>query len=142
MRHVSFTVVMKRICSRKTCTREAAPDHKCCKGCLATQAKYDRKNDKTFERKLDKKINKCKYLDRKKGYKIAELVGYLKAIDITDMWNTSKICHYCKVLMQYENCQLPNGMTIERLKNPKPHLKDNCVLACHRCNCRHNNKLV
>ena len=43
-------------------------------------------------------------------------------------------CHYCTVPMQTANMMMPDGLTVERLDNNQPHLKSNCVLACHTCN--------
>ena len=45
-------------------------------------------------------------------------------------------CAYCKVEMQVKTRMKPNGLTIQRLDNSKPHTCNNCVLACFRCNVR------
>ena len=43
-------------------------------------------------------------------------------------------CVYCKCEMITRNRKLKNGLTIERLHNETPHIIQNCVLACARCN--------
>ena len=49
-------------------------------------------------------------------------------------------CTYCKVPMQTENRRAPDGLTIQRLDNSLPHSKNNCILACWKCNiCRVEN---
>ena len=43
-------------------------------------------------------------------------------------------CFHCNILMQTDKRKNPDGLTIERLDNSLPHIKRNCVLACHHCN--------
>ena len=43
-------------------------------------------------------------------------------------------CTYCTIPMQSENRMLPDGLTIQRLDNSLPHSKNNCILACFKCN--------
>ena len=133
-----------KVCTQQSCKREAAPNRKCCSECLAYWVKYDRKRNRTLKRTVYKQIQNAKISDRKKGYKLDELKDYISVEFMLGEWKRSEKCHYdnCKVQMQYASCILPNGMTIERLTNKGPHTKGNCVLACHRCNCKHNNKLV
>ena len=45
-------------------------------------------------------------------------------------------CSYCRCLMQVKDRTLPDGLTIQRLDNARPHTKNNCTLACHKCNVR------
>jgi len=45
-------------------------------------------------------------------------------------------CFWCGVELQMRNRQLDDGLTIERLDNELAHTRDNCVLACFRCNCK------
>ena len=45
-------------------------------------------------------------------------------------------CWYCDTELQVFNRKQPNGLTIERLDNKKSHTRSNCILCCHRCNCR------
>ena len=45
-------------------------------------------------------------------------------------------CSYCRCLMQVKDRSLPDGLTIQRLDNTQPHSKNNCTLACHKCNVR------
>jgi hypothetical protein len=47
------------------------------------------------------------------------------------------LCIYCSCLMLFGEgvCRTdPNGLTIERKDNQLAHIKENCVLACARCN--------
>ena len=50
-------------------------------------------------------------------------------------------CFYCDVELQIKNRKRPNGLSIERLQNDRPHCSDNVVIACHRCNCKRMNRL-
>ena len=46
-------------------------------------------------------------------------------------------CYYCDQPMQVFNRRRPDGLTVERIVGLKtPHLSDNIVLSCHRCNCK------
>ena len=45
-------------------------------------------------------------------------------------------CFYCEKKLQTENRRAPDGLTIERLSNKRPHTLGNCVLCCHQCNVR------
>ena len=45
-------------------------------------------------------------------------------------------CVYCDTKMQVINRKKPDGLTIERIKNSDAHNEDNCILSCHRCNCK------
>jgi hypothetical protein len=43
-------------------------------------------------------------------------------------------CGYCGIKMKDKNRKAPDGLTVERLDNFKPHTKENCILVCHHCN--------
>ena len=45
-------------------------------------------------------------------------------------------CFYCKTELQNQNRKLHNGLSCERLSSSESHTQQNCVLACHRCNCK------
>ena len=51
---------------------------------------------------------------------------------------TGEICYYCKRLLQYV-VETESLATIERLDNRIGHIKSNCVIACAKCNSKHNN---
>ena len=42
-------------------------------------------------------------------------------------------CNYCKIQLQYTTYQ-DNLSTIERINNDLGHIKNNCILACRKCN--------
>ena len=135
-------LVMNKICHN--CTREAEPDRKSCKGCLASYRKSDIKRRGKLKYKIQRKIWNAKESDQRKlkkyGVKsLDEIDDYITVVYIMGLWIDRKTCYYCNVPMQYQHCQEHNGMTIERLDNEKPHTRENCRLACSRCNCRHNN---
>ena len=44
-------------------------------------------------------------------------------------------CHYCNIFLDWFSRKKRNGLTVERLDSSLPHHKNNCVLACHHCNC-------
>jgi len=55
---------------------------------------------------------------------------------LTELFDSSNTCHYCSVEFTYN--ELCNTLvTIERLNNTIGHIKSNCVLACWRCNNKH-----
>ena len=43
-------------------------------------------------------------------------------------------CYWCGTEMQTQNRRQDNGLTIERLNNRFPHTRENCRLACFKCN--------
>ena len=45
-------------------------------------------------------------------------------------------CYHCSVLMDAENRNQPDGMTLQRLDNRKGHTIENTTLACLSCNRR------
>jgi len=52
------------------------------------------------------------------------------------LFEESNTCYYCSVEFTYnERCD--TFVTIERLNNKIGHIKSNCVLACWRCNNKH-----
>ena len=54
-------------------------------------------------------------------------------------------CIYCAVFMDWINRKGENGLTVERVDVSIGHSKENCVLACLKCNCKkltHNKKLL
>ena len=44
-------------------------------------------------------------------------------------------CVYCSTEMQSTHRRKPNGITIERINQKFPHVKNNVLLCCFRCNC-------
>ena len=49
-------------------------------------------------------------------------------------------CAYCDVTLDTLMRNSPNGLTLDRLDDDKPHIQGNVIIACHRCNCAHENK--
>lgn len=45
-------------------------------------------------------------------------------------------CLYCAQDLQILNRRQPDGLTVERMDNSRPHNSDNVILCCHRCNVR------
>lgn len=46
-------------------------------------------------------------------------------------------CYYCRIVLQVFNRRRPDGLTVERIVGlTTPHLSNNIVLCCHRCNCK------
>lgn len=83
---------------------------------------------------IQHKVNNCKYYDRKKDY-------YDDFKTINKSWIKKTInqqfnrCYYCHIVMTYgEGITSKTDITIERIKNDEPHNRDNCVIACLKCN--------
>ena len=53
-------------------------------------------------------------------------------------------CFYCEVAMvthSSENGKIdPDRMSIERMDNRVGHIKENCILACYKCNCQRQDR--
>ena len=55
-------------------------------------------------------------------------------------------CFYCDVAMITHSAGLghgkrePDRMTIERMDNRVGHIKENCILACYKCNCQRGDR--
>ena len=124
------------VCNNNHCTRIAADsDYQLWQGCRDIQKRYHA----TLRGTCKTAIVGSKRADRRKGCNIDEL-DYITFEWMESEWTKQEHkCYYrhCKRLMQYKDCMLSNGLTIERLDNKKPHTKPNCVLACHHCNCKH-----
>ena len=56
--------------------------------------------------------------------------------DLIEMANRADTCYYpfCQRKLQYENPHVDDFATLERLDNSIRHTKQNCVVACWRCN--------
>ena len=86
------------------------------------------------ENYLQHKVNNCKYYDRKKDY-------YNEFKTISKDWIKKTIkeqfnrCYYCHAVMTYgEGYTNKTDITVERIDNNEAHNKDNCVMACLKCN--------
>ena len=53
-------------------------------------------------------------------------------------------CFWCNVNFAYgkgvDRRRTPNAITVDRISDDLPHVVENCVLACMRCNKSHVNK--
>ena len=49
-------------------------------------------------------------------------------------------CAYCKIGLGVLQRQSPNGLTLDRIDDNRPHIENNIIIACHRCNCAHKNR--
>lgn len=72
--------------------------------------------------------------DRKKDRYDAN--NFVDKCFIEMLMDESLECHYCSIEMQLIDCD-DTLCTIERLDNRIGHTKANCVLACRKCNFRH-----
>ena len=45
-------------------------------------------------------------------------------------------CTVCGIVLQIENMNLHDGLTIDRLDEDVAHVKSNCVINCYKCNIR------
>jgi hypothetical protein len=56
--------------------------------------------------------------------------------DLIEMANRGDKCYYpfCSKPLQYDNPHVDDFATLERLNNNIRHTKENCVVACWRCN--------
>ena len=86
---------------------------------------------------MNLKIRDCKKSDRnakdERPYKEEEYITGADIIALRDELHNQ--CKYCYIPLQIDNMKAHDGLTIERLDNSKAHVKGNCTLACHRCNC-------
>tara|TARA_A100001015_G_scaffold279923_1_gene341544 strand:+ start:2291 stop:2827 length:537 start_codon:yes stop_codon:yes gene_type:complete len=111
-------------------SREYKESHKCkhgremrrCRECseepigIIIQRMMD--GSKGKDRMYERSINVENYIDKK----------FLK-----ELIKNNLNCYYCNIEFNYiEKCQ--DYITLERLNNNLPHTKDNCTLACLKCN--------
>ena len=134
-------------CSQKRCPRITIDGFKRCANCRAYVRRWITNNKERWQGyykqycqtiigKIILRISQCKRCDRKKNLEWHPN-EYITKEYIRELWDASKLCHYCKCQMQFENGNLKDGMTIERLDNYLAHIQSNVVLACHHCNCVH-----
>lgn len=77
---------------------------------------------------------------KKKRLKRSEVDEYIIAEDVAKLVvHQDNCCWYCDVVLNHEgnrnsSKETPNAITIERLDNDISHTRDNCALACARCN--------
>jgi hypothetical protein len=114
-----------------------------CTRCLAAAARYKKKTRDKHRARQEREYRssvwykRCLYRARKtdevknrveEGPYMTE--ARLKTLRILQL----NKCYYCDRSLQVENRRAPDGLTIERLSNARPHSKANCVLCCHHCN--------
>ena len=100
-----------------------------CKECMNDEQKieYIKKTMISHSREKDKKYN------------IYDADNFIDKCFLEGLFEDSTTCHYCSVEFTYnERCD--TYVSIERLNNNIGHIKSNCVLACWKCNLRHQDK--
>ena len=115
------------------CTPCRDKKKKCCEKYKKEYAVKNRKYRKQNWAK--KKVWGCSQQDRKYGLITDIPPNYIDEEFLINIRETQRWrCHYCSSLMQMENMKDRDGLTVERISNDLPHIKSNCVLACHACN--------
>ena len=123
-----------------------------CQKCRHKESEYRKRTRDTRrkeqERSYQRKnwFNRCLYLSRqsdaKKNRTSDEPYITPERLLTLRVLQENK-CFYCDTELQVHNRKKPDGLTIERLDNSKPHSISNVILCCHRCNCRKlSNKLT
>jgi hypothetical protein len=105
------------------------------KRCAGVEQLYQRKNWSNRCVYLSKHADKVRERTSDEPYITPQRLKTLRVLQRNQ-------CLYCGTTLQTANRKQPDGLTIDRLDNAKPHTLSNCVLACHRCNCRHKNKTL
>jgi hypothetical protein len=130
-----------------TCATPLEQNHntKKCSNCLKTARDYKKKTRDARRAEQERKyrssvwFKRCLYRARKNDvshdrveegpYMTPERLQTLRVLQLNK-------CFYCDKDLQIDNRRAPDGLTIERLSNDRPHSMANCVLCCHQCNTR------
>jgi hypothetical protein len=131
---VDCAVKLEEGCTKKKCAK-----------CLKVAREYKRKTRDSDRAEQERKyrsgvwFKRCLYRARQADntkdrteegpYMTSERLQTLRILQLNK-------CFYCDEKLQIENRRDPNGLTIERLSNDRPHSLANCVLCCHTCNIR------
>ena len=123
-----------------------------CQNCRDRESTYRKKTRKgkrkEQERSYQRKnwFNRCLYLSRQSDLKANRTsdepyITPQRLVTLRVLQENK--CFYCDTALQVQNRKKPDGLTIERLDNSRPHSLSNVILCCHRCNCRKlSNKLT
>ena len=127
------------LCNGTTMCKHQKQKYQCklCRGrgiCIHDRQKHQCKQCGDEIDKTIKTIINCSRISDKKHnrYDVDNFIDYWT---IKGLIEEHPVCYWsdCRVEMQYVKYQ-ENLATIERLNNSIGHTKDNCVLACLRCN--------
>jgi len=83
---------------------------------------------------IKSKLSGYKQQDREKKRDISDNITYEEAVEL--LLVSKLTCYYCKgnMLIIYPNVKQDEQWTLERINNDKSHSKENCEIACLRCN--------
>ena len=132
-------------CTRCGIKHSANWNLKKCPTCRASESKYrketrdDRRKNQERDYQRKNWPNRCLYLsknaDRRKDRTSDEPYITPQRLVTLRILQDNK-CYYCDTELQVQNRKKPDGLTIERINNSKPHTISNVILCCHRCNCK------
>ena len=127
---------------RKTCDTK----YLSCSACLQQQRAYKKKNNKRIKiiNRRWKQVNWARRMvshsrgsDALYNRLPANMLDYITPEYLHRLRDAQKnMCAFCTIDMQHHHRKLHDGITVQRLVNSHPHEKQNCLLACHSCNCR------
>lgn len=112
----------------KLCSSRGKDQHFYCWGCFPCG---------TLEENIQRKISTYQAFDRQK-FKLTGNIAVKDVIELLGKQNSR--CWVCGdiVLVLKFKPYCCYQFSIDRIDNTKPHDKDNCLISCYYCNCRHH----
>ena len=102
---------------------------------VRTDDDEDELTEEKLMRYFEKKISSYKVQDMKGNREIDES----KYIDVQWLMDrTNSRCNRCSCEFEFniDKGIVFSNMTAQRVENTYPHSKENCIIFCHKCNCR------